>query len=139
MLYYDHMIPILILLPCMDFIGGGGSCSDITFFMLTTDVGARNKLDLEAVPMREVEKRVQGVRDGGSWSPQDCIPRHKVAIIIPFRDRYEQLAIMLNNIHSFLQRQNLHYRIFVIEQVKHRFISQCLSIFLCNILQYRHF
>ena len=40
-----------------------------------------------------------------------------MALIIPFRDRYEQLSIFVHHIHPVLNRQNLEYRIFVIEEV----------------------
>ena len=56
------------------------------------------------------------VRPGGWWKPQ-CTVRRKVAILVPFRDRRKQLTVFLNHIHPILQRQQLHYRIFVVEQV----------------------
>ena len=40
----------------------------------------------------------------------------KVAIIIPYRDREDQLKVLMNTIHPILYRQNIRYRIFVIEQ-----------------------
>ena len=56
------------------------------------------------------------VQPGGWWKPQ-CIARRKVAILVPFSNRHEQLIVFLNHIHPILQRQQLHYRIFVVEQV----------------------
>lgn len=53
---------------------------------------------------------------GGEYTPKDCKPLFKVAILIPYRNRDEQLKIFLNYAHNFLQKQNIHYRIFVIEQ-----------------------
>ena len=41
----------------------------------------------------------------------------QVAVIIPYRKRYEQLKIFLRHMHPFLQRQELLYRIIVVEQV----------------------
>ena len=41
----------------------------------------------------------------------------QVAVIIPYRKRYEQLKIFLRHLHPFLQRQELLYRIIVVEQV----------------------
>ncbi|XP_071958147.1 beta-1,4-galactosyltransferase 6-like [Antedon mediterranea] len=53
---------------------------------------------------------------GGHWKPTDCLPRWKVAIIIPFRDRYSHLPIFLKHIIPMLHRQKLEFGIFVIEQ-----------------------
>ena len=56
------------------------------------------------------------VKHGGHWSPTQCSPRQRVAVIIPFRDRMSHLNILLANLHAFLQRQQLEYRFFVVEQ-----------------------
>lgn len=40
-----------------------------------------------------------------------------VAIIIPYRDRLNNLKLFLRNIHPFLHRQNVNYRIFIVEPV----------------------
>lgn len=53
---------------------------------------------------------------GGEYMPKNCIPLYKSAIIIPYRNRTSQLRIFLNYMHKYLQAQNLHYRIFVIDQ-----------------------
>ena len=56
------------------------------------------------------------VKHGGWWSPEDCTGYTSTAVIIPFRERYEHLNILLRHLHPMLKRQQLHYRIFVIEQ-----------------------
>lgn len=55
---------------------------------------------------------------GGRFKPPDCIARNKVALIIPYRDREEHLRMFLHNMHPILQRQQLDYGIYVIEEVK---------------------
>ena len=40
-----------------------------------------------------------------------------MALIIPYRNRYEQLLMFVRHMHPMLEKQNLDYRIFVIEQV----------------------
>ncbi|XP_078341735.1 beta-1,4-N-acetylgalactosaminyltransferase bre-4-like isoform X1 [Crassostrea virginica] len=55
------------------------------------------------------------LQNGGRYQPPDCEARHRVALIIPFRDRDIHLKIFLNNIHAFLMRQQLDYGIFVID------------------------
>jgi len=71
--------------------------------------------------MEEVEKEmalVHGgwVSNGGCWKPIECKARVKMALIIPYRNRYEQLSIFVRQMHPFLKRQNVDYRIFVVEQ-----------------------
>lgn len=58
----------------------------------------------------------------GQWHPLNCRARDRVAIIIPYRDRAHHLNIFLKNIHPFLQRQQLDYGIFVIEQAGKLFL-----------------
>jgi hypothetical protein len=41
---------------------------------------------------------------------------HKLAIVVPYRDRREHLDIFLPHIQSFLKDKNIDYKIFVIEQ-----------------------
>lgn len=65
----------------------------------------------------EVEVRVGGLYPGGAWRPPDCTPRHVVALVIPYRDRWQQLLTLLHHLHPLLQRQQLQYRVFVVEQV----------------------
>ncbi|XP_073978981.1 beta-1,4-N-acetylgalactosaminyltransferase bre-4-like isoform X2 [Rhodnius prolixus] len=54
---------------------------------------------------------------GGSWSPTDCNSRHSVAIIVPYRNREKQLKLLIKFLPPVLQRQQISYRIFIIEQL----------------------
>ncbi|XP_034834946.1 beta-1,4-N-acetylgalactosaminyltransferase bre-4-like [Maniola hyperantus] len=56
------------------------------------------------------------IQKGGCYQPDECKARHKVGILVPYRDREANLPVFLYNIHPFLMRQKLEYRIFVIEQ-----------------------
>uniref|UniRef100_A0A8C1MB07 Beta-1,4-galactosyltransferase n=1 Tax=Cyprinus carpio TaxID=7962 RepID=A0A8C1MB07_CYPCA len=53
---------------------------------------------------------------GGRYKPRDCVALQKVAIIIPFRNRGEHLKYWLYYLHPILQRQQLDYGIYVIQQ-----------------------
>lgn len=53
---------------------------------------------------------------GGRFKPSDCEARQKVAIIIPFRNREEHLKYWLYYLHPILQRQQLDYGVYIIEQ-----------------------
>ena len=70
------------------------------------------------VDLKLVEQQNPKVKLGGRYSPTDCISPHKVAIIIPFRNRQEHLKYWLYYLHPILQRQQLDYGIYVINQVR---------------------
>jgi len=55
---------------------------------------------------------------GGRWYPRDCLPRLRIAIIVPYRDRNKNLKLLLNNLIPKLQRQKVDYTFYVIEQVR---------------------
>ncbi|CAF0744901.1 unnamed protein product [Adineta steineri] len=69
------------------------------------------------ISLYEIEMNYSNVRSGGGWSPKHCLARHRVAIIIPYRDRFEHLVTLLYYLHPILQRQELDYKIYVSEQV----------------------
>ncbi|CAG9583289.1 unnamed protein product [Danaus chrysippus] len=60
------------------------------------------------------------IKDGGEYVPVECRPSLSTAIIIPYRDRAEQLRAFLVYMHMFLRRQFIHYRIYVVEQVDNK-------------------
>ncbi|XP_057646960.1 beta-1,4-galactosyltransferase 1 [Chionomys nivalis] len=68
-------------------------------------------VDLELLAKKNPE-----IKMGGRFSPKDCVSPHKVAIIIPFRNRQEHLKYWLYYLHPILQRQQLDYGIYVINQ-----------------------
>ena len=53
---------------------------------------------------------------GGRWRPRECEAGHKVAIIVPYRDREPHLRAFLLNIHRFLQKQQIEYGVYIVEQ-----------------------
>jgi len=69
-------------------------------------------------------KELQFVHQGGWYAPTGCSERQSTAIIIPFRNRERHLPIFLRHLHSLLKRQQLHYRIFVIEQIDNSTFNQ---------------
>jgi len=56
---------------------------------------------------------------GGSWRPSNCTARHRIAVVVPYRDRQRHLGVFVRYMHPFLQRQLLDYTIYVVEQVVH--------------------
>lgn len=71
----------------------------------------------EDVNITNVEASNQEVEDGGIWKPSDCHSWQKVAIIVPYRDRWGHLKLLLKRLHPMLRKQQISYQIFVIEQV----------------------
>lgn len=65
----------------------------------------------------ELEQLSTFVTPGGHYRPDICIPDTCVALIIPYRDRENQLRIFLKHMHQFLSKQGLEYTIFVVELV----------------------
>ncbi|XP_036892032.1 beta-1,4-galactosyltransferase 1 [Sturnira hondurensis] len=68
------------------------------------------------VDLTLLAKQNPEVKVGGRYAPKDCISPHKVAIIIPFRRRQEHLKYWLYYLHPILQRQQLDYGVYVINQ-----------------------
>lgn len=56
------------------------------------------------------------IRIGGEYMPSTCAPLFSTAIIVVYRNRPEQLQAFLTYIHNYLRKQQLHYRIFIVEQ-----------------------
>lgn len=74
------------------------------------------KLSFESsLTLKDVVTNNKEVRDG-EYEPSDCAARHSVAILIPHRSREKHLLYLLHHLHPFLQRQQLHYAIYVIQQ-----------------------
>ncbi|KAK6633798.1 hypothetical protein RUM44_004405 [Polyplax serrata] len=61
-------------------------------------------------------KVVSTLRKGGWWEPSTCLARHSVAIVIPYKDRWRHLTTLLNYLLPLLQRQQLRFKLFVVEQ-----------------------
>lgn len=51
---------------------------------------------------------------------------HRLAIIVPFRDRFEELQEFVPHIHRFLSNQGVLHDIFIVNQV-----SYSCSFFIC--------
>ncbi|XP_077332389.1 beta-1,4-galactosyltransferase 1 [Lithobates pipiens] len=69
-----------------------------------------------SVNLDEVRKTNPNVKEGGRFKPKDCKAVQKVALIIPFRNRDEHLKYWLYYLHPILQRQQLDYGVYVINQ-----------------------
>lgn len=124
------IVAYIILVPSIIYINS----NDLTKYLIKTNAGEYDLLNISSCPIAQineearlinVQKTVSSeqldvitkhVSPGGEWMPKHCIPQHHTAIIVCYRNRTEQLQIYLYNIHLFLQTQNVHYKIYVIEQ-----------------------
>ncbi|KAK3508981.1 hypothetical protein QTP70_015404 [Hemibagrus guttatus] len=78
----------------------------------------RGAMRLEFRPsltLEQVEEENRGVSEG-QYEPEECKARQNVAILIPHRNREKHLMYLLHHLHPFLQRQQLHYAIYIIHQ-----------------------
>ena len=67
--------------------------------------------------LTEIVRLNPGLELGGHYHPAECRARHRVAVLVPYRDRQQHLRVLLHNLHPFLMRQQLDYFILVIELV----------------------
>ncbi|XP_051933816.1 beta-1,4-galactosyltransferase 7 isoform X2 [Hippocampus zosterae] len=52
-------------------------------------------------------------RDEESWGP------HKLSLLVPFRERFEELLVFVPFMHSFLNKKKIAHQILIINQVDH--------------------
>ena len=78
----------------------------------------------DAPNFTEIVKENPGLDIGGHFRPKDCVPRHRIAVIVPYRDRESHLRVLLRNLHPILMRQQLDYFILVVEMVSVFFVIQ---------------
>ncbi|CAF1125322.1 unnamed protein product [Didymodactylos carnosus] len=71
------------------------------------------------------------VQYGGSGKPTNCLARHKVGIIVPYRNRLDILEHFLYHTHALLQRQQIDYRIYVCEQAFNKTFNKGIVMNAC--------
>lgn len=81
----------------------------------------------DPVSLEQIKSENPNVQHGGRFKPKDCLALQKVAIIIPFRNRDEHLKYWLYYLHPILQRQQLDYGVYVINQVRCRLLLGLFS------------
>ncbi|XP_028816701.1 beta-1,4-galactosyltransferase 7 isoform X2 [Denticeps clupeoides] len=76
------------------------------------DVG-RTEVDLRVQNQPYPQERQPSSADDPSWGP------HKMALIVPFRERFEELMVFVPYMHAFLNKKKIRHKILVINQVDH--------------------
>ena len=74
----------------------------------------------------------------GHYKPDNCTTVQKVAIVVPYRNRENQLRIFLNNVIPKIYRQQLEFGIYMIDQVmfKHNTIWGIEFSHYCHVCTY---
>ena len=107
------------------------------FRILLNVIGGVFDVDVINLPsFNDLDNSIKNLNPGGFYQPKDCVPREKLAIIIPYRDRITNLLFLLKYLHPLLQKQSRYYRIILIEQViniflLHEIAFENLTKFLC--------
>ncbi|XP_039255577.2 uncharacterized protein LOC120332406 [Styela clava] len=81
--------------------------------------GLIGKLEVNSsfVPTEDAAIKEAGERViNGCYEPKDCYSNQTVAIIVPYKNRHQDLITLLHHLHPILQRQSLKYCVFVSEQ-----------------------
>ncbi|CAJ0571380.1 unnamed protein product, partial [Mesorhabditis spiculigera] len=72
---------------------------------------------MEEAKMEDLEKAFPTLEVGGHSTPTNCLSRHRVAVIVPFRDRLPHLRILLHNLIGLLQKQQIDFAVFTVEPI----------------------
>ncbi|XP_027474241.2 beta-1,4-galactosyltransferase 3-like isoform X3 [Zalophus californianus] len=72
----------------------------------------------ENLTMEQVLEKNPLVELGGQYWPPDCWTRHHTAVVVPCYGQDQHLRHLLFHLHPFLQRQQLHHAIYVVNQVQ---------------------
>ena len=95
---------------------------------------SRRAAELKVFYEHETEKKIETLQRHVAISPNTHTvapgvgenteqPHHRLAVLVPFRNRHEELQEFVPHIHQFLTRQNVHHDIWVINQAgSHRYI-----------------
>ncbi|KAJ8306817.1 hypothetical protein KUTeg_014901, partial [Tegillarca granosa] len=86
-------------------------------------------VDRTSPSFQELEKEFPFLQIGGRYKPPDCIARHRVAIIVPYRNREENLKVFLKNLHPFLQSQQLDYGVVVLTKEQYKKVNGFSNLF----------
>ena len=78
-----------------------------------------------------------GIKLGGEYTPE-CKPKFSTAILVVYRQREEQLNAFLIYIQNFLRRQQIHYRIFIIEQYDQKPFNRAMLFNIGSVYAAKH-
>ena len=65
--------------------------------------GALDVDSAKNVPLEEAIANSGDMTINGCYVPKKCYSRQKLAVVIPYKDRYEHLLTLVNHLHRILQ------------------------------------
>lgn len=90
--------------------------------IIPPNLGTRISINKTAFSIDQIEHfpliEQLGIELGGLNKPKTCQANYRVAIVVPYRDRLENLELFLAHMHPFLSKQQLEYAIYIIEPVE---------------------
>ena len=75
-----------------------------------------HRINTTVPSLEELSRSYPEVRPGGHWQPARCRQRQRIAVLIPLRQRWHQLPVLVKYLHLILALQWRHYTIYVVEQ-----------------------
>lgn len=90
--------------------------------IIPPNLGTRIGINKTAFSIEKIEQfpfiEKLAIEPGGFGKPKTCRANYRVAIVVPYRDRLENLELFLAHMHPFLSKQQLEYGIYITEPVK---------------------
>ena len=79
--------------------------------------------------MAALEPLLPWLEEGGRWKPSNCTARHRVAVVVPYRDRYVKTRLHTSfNVKLVLA---LSWQVKKFQNWVQR-MSECIEMFVCN-------
>ena len=110
-----------------------------------TQAVARQKAQLKVFYEHEIETRdkrikqltesVSALRDSVTPSEGERVEKetgqHRLAVLVPFRNRHEELQEFVPHVHQFLTRQGVRHEIWIINQADSYRLA-CMSVYIVS-------
>lgn len=61
-------------------------------------------------------------KENAKYKTKQIYHKHSLAILVPFRDRFEELLIFAPHMKEFLDKQDIDYHIFILNQVNFHYL-----------------
>ncbi|XP_025716632.1 beta-1,4-galactosyltransferase 7 isoform X1 [Callorhinus ursinus] len=108
-------------------------CSVFHLFVACLLLGFLSLLWLQLSCSGDVARAARGQGQETPGPPQSCPPEpppehweedsswgpHRLAVLVPFRERFEELLVFVPHMHRFLSRKKIQHHIYVLNQVDH--------------------
>ncbi|CAL1532114.1 unnamed protein product [Lymnaea stagnalis] len=88
------------------------NCSDAILSQLV----GRFQPPMKEATEEEIRGQIPDIQIGGTYEPTDCASDEKTAIIIPYRDRWHHLHILMPVLLPMLIRQKVTFTLFIVAQ-----------------------